>query len=612
MSDLFRAELLRFRTWGLAYLLIHAGLLGFYAQLIDPLQQPRLVHQVVAGIYALSGLLLGLYQIASYRRPATWLYLMHRPLPAGRIALALSAAGALWVVLAVGVPLLLLVLGQDILTSRVVDLRHYGLPWAAVQVAVCAYLLGGYAMLAPRGAGIAGFAVLFVLAGTRAQGVVVLLMQFVCVLVALGLLLSAWRPDHHTPPASPWQRVLIALPIALAIHLLLTGVGSLTYQSALMAMGRHALNGGERPGGQVEAARAGSLELILQGLEHARHPSTALWRNQAALSPMVEIRAQLTEPPRHGELTSVAPLEFDDAARHTRLTYSYDERRYLIRGLDDNAIRGRLGAGADHAAFAQPAWPAGPGILVAGNALYQYDSDREIADLRIELPEDESIAALPEFVGDSVFVLGTRHLYAFPAHKFKRSVEVLQADLIEPLPFPIAELERLDLFETLDGYLLSWTRGRDALDAPGVGTQTLSLLQAGAPSQRLAERTLAADFPDGFRYLGLWLSPVFKTLGHGMRDLGAPNDVFSVRDRPPIPQTLLLWIAVLHTLSAGGVWWMLRRQPMPAAQRAGWSLLGLLGGLPMLGAVWVLHAHARLRPDPSSKHKAAMAGWESV
>lgn len=612
MYDLFRAELLRFRTWGLAYLLIHAGLLGFYAQLIDPLQQPRLVHQLVAGIYALSGLLLGLYQVASYRRPATWLYLMHRPLPAGRIALALSAAGALWILLAVGIPLLLLVLGQDVLTTRVVDLRHYGLPLAAVQIAVCAYLLGGYAMLAPRGAGLAGFAVLFVLAGTRSQGVTVLFMQFVCALVALALLLSAWRPDHGTPPSSVWQRVLIALPIALAIHLLLNGVGSLTYQSALMAIGRHALNGSERTGGQVAAARAGSLELILQGLEGSRHPSTELWRHQAALSPMAEVRLQLTEPPRHGELTSVAPLEFDDPERRTRLTYSYDERRFLIRALEDHAIRGRLGAGVENTAFAHPAWPAGPGILVAGPALYQYDSDREVADLRILLPEDESIAALPEFVGDSVFVLGTRHLYAFPAHRFRRSVELLQADLVEPLPFPVAELERLDLFETLDGYLVSWTRGRGALDAPGLSTQTLSLLQAGEPSQLLAERVLEADFPDGFRYLGDWLSPAFKALGHWVRDVGAPNDVFSARDRPPIPATLLLWISLLQTLSAGAVWWMLRQQPMPTAQRAGWSLLGLFGGLPMLGAAWILHGHARLRPDPRRTHKVALAGWESV
>src|SRR3990167_4574278 len=92
MIDLFRSELLRFRHWALAYALLHLGMLGFFARVVDPLQQPDVVYLVVAAVYALSGLLLALYQMGTYRRPNTWLNLLHRPLPHWQVAVALLVA----------------------------------------------------------------------------------------------------------------------------------------------------------------------------------------------------------------------------------------------------------------------------------------------------------------------------------------------------------------------------------------------------------------------------------------------------------------------------------------------------------------------------------------
>ena len=92
MRELWRAELLRFRTWAIAAAIVHLAVLGFFARLVDPLQQPDFVHAIVAGVYFVAGLLLGLYQMGSYRRPNAWLNLLHRPLPPGRIVAALSLA----------------------------------------------------------------------------------------------------------------------------------------------------------------------------------------------------------------------------------------------------------------------------------------------------------------------------------------------------------------------------------------------------------------------------------------------------------------------------------------------------------------------------------------
>jgi hypothetical protein len=150
MKDLFKGELLRFRLWAIAAAVIHVAGLGFMARLVDLAQQPKLVYQVFAMIYAALGLLLGLYQMGTYRRANHWLNLLHRPLHRLRIAGALCGAGGVVLAVAIALPILAIAGYQEALTARVVDARHWLLPVAALLIAACGYLAGAYAVLANR------------------------------------------------------------------------------------------------------------------------------------------------------------------------------------------------------------------------------------------------------------------------------------------------------------------------------------------------------------------------------------------------------------------------------------------------------------------------------
>src|SRR6187402_1505729 len=92
--DYYKAELLRFRPWALAYAVLHLVVLVFLTRVVDLAQQPRFVYQVFAAVYALSGLLLGAYQMGNYRKPNAWLNLLHRPVQHRRMAGALMLAAA--------------------------------------------------------------------------------------------------------------------------------------------------------------------------------------------------------------------------------------------------------------------------------------------------------------------------------------------------------------------------------------------------------------------------------------------------------------------------------------------------------------------------------------
>src|SRR5690606_6130287 len=125
MSDLFKGELLRFRLWATAAAAINLVVLGFLSRMVDMAQQPIFVYQIFAAVYAVAGILLGLYQMGSYRKPNQWLNLLHRPLHRLRIAGALTGAGAFLLFVAVALPIALVALYQDTMTAPVVDLRHW-------------------------------------------------------------------------------------------------------------------------------------------------------------------------------------------------------------------------------------------------------------------------------------------------------------------------------------------------------------------------------------------------------------------------------------------------------------------------------------------------------
>src|SRR5690606_13720519 len=218
MKDLFKGELLRFRAVAIATVAIHLVALGFMSRLVDLAQQPKLVYQVIAMVYVVLGLLLGLYQMGSYRRANHWLNLLHRPLHRLRIAGALCGAGGVVLVVAIGLPILAIAGYQEAFTARVVDLRHWLLPLAAVLVAACGYLAGAYAALASRRYAVAAAmlpaAFLFSPAGGGAASAV----QAIVLLVLAVLVGIAFRPQVEEPPRHPLAIAATALPVQVGVY----------------------------------------------------------------------------------------------------------------------------------------------------------------------------------------------------------------------------------------------------------------------------------------------------------------------------------------------------------------------------------------------------------
>lgn len=589
MNDLFKAELARFRAWALLAAAVNSVALGFMTRLFDLAQQPTVVYQVLGMVYAGVGTLLGLYQMGTYRRPNHWLNLLHRPLHRLRIAGGLCGAGGFLLVIAVALPIVLVAAYQETLTARVVDLRHWLLPLAALLIAWCGYLAGAYAMLANRRYSVAAVVLPVLFLFSQAAGIAFLAVQGVVLLFLAALVAIAFKPDLAAPPQGVPATVATALPVQVAVYFLLWILG-FGVELAWTAAGVHPLNMPRPPaGGYIEANQAEPGERLLLGIAGSRDPDAPLWREQIALSE-ASVLYPLRESYQRQQLTNpMQPPEFEDTERATRWVFSHDRMRFVGRGVLDGRPRGELGVGADNAAFAGATLPFGGDFLFAPGVAYQYDAEQQRVFPRVRLPSGEVFASPPQPAGENLAVLSNRALYFYPGREAGNTLDVLQPLLRVPLPGPVGHLGSAELVELLDGYLVSFTFTNGAWAGEMAPSQTVLRVDGDGNVRQVARRTLAFDLPLAYTMRTWWLSPALRALCVGAQQLFASPDPLKAGVIPRPPRDIAMLAAVLCALSLLASIWLTGRQAHGRAARWAWVLACGAVGVPALISLWLLY-----------------------
>lgn len=616
MLELFKAELLRFRPWALALAGVHFIALGFLTRVVDLAQQPLVVHWSFGSTYAALGLLLGLYQMGTYRKPSAWLNMLHRPLSSPRIAMALIAAGVALLAVAVALPIALVALWQGAMTPRVVDMRHWLLALAALQIATAGYLVGAYGMLGERRYCFSGLVFPLLLINAVATGFGALALQALVVAWLIAMVLATFKPDLDAPPRSAAGMVAVALPLQMAMYLLML----LAYSGVEMlwiAQGSHPNNTPvPPPGGHNEAEKVDERTRMRLALEGSAHPDAPLLREQIALSEPTGIASELRRVPRRFELANVAPMEFDDTARGVRWVFSHDDMRLHGYRLNDRTPAGTLGVGADNAAFPVPALPVGamPGsakgdaLLIAGNTAYHYSSEAGQVLPRVRLPVDEVLVGASP-VGETLGVISDRALYFFDGREAVEHQRVMTPRLRVPIPGTYHDIYNLDMIELVDGYLIVFSNSYNAHTAEGaVPYQYVLRVSDGGAIETIAKRRLNYDYPAVYRYQSFWTSPALYALRDRAQHLFAPPMPLHVSVAAPIPRSMWLLAASLSLLAAIGALWRTRRLALPISARVAWIAACGLIGLPALAALWLFHRpRESVASEPLGMHHAPAA-----
>jgi len=587
MLDFFKAELLRFRAWAIAYCLLHLAVLGFMTRIVDLAQQPEFVYQVFAAVYALSGLLLGAYQMGSYRKPNAWLNLLHRPVPRRRRAAGLMPASALLLALGVLLPLLLVAGWQEGMTARVLDTRHLWLASSGWLVSLCGYLAGAYALLANRRYAVAGFIFLAGLCFAAASGLAAIALQLIALAWLAAMVLVSFKPDLLAPPRSAGGLAVVALPLQMAMWfaLLLLAFGA---ELVWIMQGTHPNNlPVEVPGSAKEVDNGEARKVMILGLEASRLAEAAAWAEQAAVSEVFSAAPGLPDLPERNQLLNPAPLEFDDGTRHVRWVFSPDRMRFEGSTLADQRAAGTLGIDGQQR-FPLVPLPIGNGLLVTREAVYQFDEEQNRILPRGRVPAGETILGL-DLAGERIALLSQRALYLYDARDLRDSEAMLQPRLRVPTPGHVGNLTRIELMELLDGVLISYSFTRGRHNGNGTPHQIVLRVDERGAATPVARRALSSGYGPVYIYNSWYTSPLLYAMQTRATALFAGYQPMSDVAAPPVPRTAWTIAGVLALLSLLLATWRSAQVEISRPARAAWVLASGLLGPPALLSLWLLY-----------------------
>lgn len=600
MKDLFFSELRRFRWLAAIAFTANFLLLLFLHRVSDLLQQSWLDALPMLFIYLAIGLALAIAQVGSYRKPSQWAWLIHRPLAPSRIfaALALSSLALLGFV--IFLPMLLLLLGTDFLTTRVVDLRHYLMILHVLAFALMAWMAGAHACVSRSRMAIA---VLFapLLLALHLVSTIELLLP---VSLALGLLtyitLRAFRANRNASIRGTTTLLTTALPLQLGLFLLCVVLWRFLFVSGSILLGVDPLNTDFPPkGGLIATERAKPGEGIALGLAKSEDPRAVSWRAQLPLLEPVRVGPSLQRFPLRQQFSNLdLPAGWYDEERNVSWTFSHDRMLFIGRNPESGAARGVFGLGGVDDATPFDAVPVVTenDDLLTPHALYGIDKEAQSIELRLALHDDEQFTALPRRELGRVLLLTNQRLIAL--HEDQRAaanIKPLLPDWELALPKGPQNLDFVSLAELMDGWLVSFVYG-DGMRQIGFNQfnvvaqpwQQVLFVDADGTATIVAERRINDDRPAMYR-TDWWLSPpmdIFTTVPEATLNKGLTWPL----QLSPLPRVPVLYIAgaIMLILSTGIAWWWLRGTCVTTARRRVWLASCALLGLPALLSLLLL------------------------
>ena len=570
MLELYLSELRRFRRSAVFAALGHLVLLFLILRFKDFMQAHANTQSMLLAIYLLLSFGFGLYQFGSYRQPNRWAWLMHRPLPAWKIATAICGASATLILGVIGLPALVALGGTQLLTTRVADLHFYAVALHATLFAIAAWLCAGYVML-NRSKLAASIIVLPFLLMFHISSVYKLLgFDVLCLVLLLAMVTAAMKPNRHAPPEGTAAVLSIAVPLHLASYLVVLWVGNLAFQYATIIADTHPLNTETPPaGGYTEAVRSTSADSMLAGLAASTHPQAGAWR---ALAENTRLRyVYLDHYPVRNQVAPMSQTMFEDPENKLRWTYSQDAGAFIGRSIH---------TGERKASMPVPSLPhlkqldAQTILAVFPHHIDRYDPSTKAWRPMLRVREDEILLGAPKTTdAEREYIVTSKRVIIMEGSEVRREVASV------PLPGPAMDLSRVDVLPVQGGTLVSFAFGKLMIDGFAGGDQIVMHLDAAGQATEVARRALTHDFPLLFEHKDWWLSPVLYAVKSLPAQALGDNAVFPLNPMM-LPRPWQAWAAAAATSLLATLlgWYWLRRTGASPFRRKAWLVACLAFG----------------------------------
>jgi len=599
MWHLMKSELIRFRSLALGFAIFHflaLRALALFANVFLP-SLARILPGLL--LYSLCGLILGLYQLGSYRKINQWTHLIHRPLPPWRIFVALGGAATLQLAVVIALPWLLNAALTDGASGQTVDVRHYLMGLYLFGLALSFYLVGCYVALSKSRAALLALALPMFFISWHTVGPWVFAVQWLVIAFLGYLAYSTFKPDLSTHLSKPLPLAASAIAFEIIFLLILAGAGGMAYQTGLIThlhgpkgFAVHAWNDYFPPGTFEHALylTAHPEKLLAHGLAELDSERGRFLRRQLQLAETTSVPLDLKrypQPVRHQLLFADRHLVLNDAENEIRWTFNHD--RMLFEGQDDSGRpAGWLGSDGPVAAerFVEVPQVFDERLLVAGREIYEHSPKERELRLRFELPVGERLLSPLARKGALSTVVSSRALYFLEPDAVEDPLSHLHPAAVVPLPGEARTLQGVGIAELIDGYLVTFLFGR--VDSVGYARsrQVVVELGVGGEQETVAERELTAGLPELYRYRAYIASPLVQHLYDLLWAAAAPrrSDRVGLAEivSRSIPAPVLMAAIGIALLSAALTGWIARRRRLTATACRAWTVAVFLTGLPGL------------------------------
>jgi len=568
-------------------------------------------------IFFAGGLILGLYQMGTYRKVNRWAYLIHRPMAPGKIFLALAVAAALLLALSLALPLLLITFLTDFFSSQWVDTRHYLTPIYLFGFAFCFYLIGCFIRLSPSKAPFLLILLPAMLLQGRAQGLWVFL-PMVLVLVWLGYLAySSFKPDLSKHLERPVPVAASAFAVQCVAFILLVAGSTVIYQTGVVfaeegwkGYAVHAWNEHFADGTFLDTQYMDGKDALAHGLEAKDSERARHLRREIELAEVDLVRPGVSSfPERHQLMQGDRNLPFEDEEQEILWTFSHDRMLFFGRDTKSGLPAGWLGVSGpvETAADASQRFSEIPQVFggryfITRRLLYEWSPDLQRVSLRFELPEGEKFAALYGEDGGLGAVLTDRAYYLFEPRDSEREAGLLTEVSKVPLPADLENLESIQTADLIDGTLLSFLFGTHSERGFHEARQVLIEVGADGAVDPVADVPLGQGWPVWYRHRGFIASPVLQTAQDLVLGVTGSSGRLSVTLKDVIQLALPLQVKALALfvamISALLTFWVSRGRDLSVGRRRVWIVAAFLLGLPVFLSLLLLTGRSERMTAP--------------
>lgn len=614
MFELAKSEFFRYQKWALLLVIVLLAVFGFISKL-KPLLEANMAQSALVNMTFFSlCLFFGLLQMALYKRANQWTYLIHRPISPAKIYCALCAAGILLIVIALGSPWLISILGLDVFTHTVVESRHYlHIVFLLLTCIVC-YLIGSLIVL-NASYGIAGLLVMLVivLAPTAKNTLV----QFLPVLVILAglfyLNIKSFKPDLSQYLTQPLSLVLLAVPLSFAMLFCLTMAGTMTfYHIPKFIVGTHPDNNPTKGTYRYlwTYDEADTPEYILQNTD------TSLAKNMIQQAKLAEINWVDVEPwtfPRKGQLY-VDDYQYALSHKQTHSNWQFSHSDMVLVGISSttgkplgilgkNGFVDNLALVTDNDRFSEVPFLLGDKHLMTRSVIYQVNFTEKLLSEEFALDNNEYFIGTPDKHKDFIALSTNKNVLLFDPIAFQDEYQQSVPDYVIPHPVPVKNLYALRAFQLADGYLLTYF-GPDHFGFERSGAQAFYAKLSGEITYVGGREFTLQSHPEWIRNAMYMLSPVLWGAQNVMFNTIEPSKshIYSLSEIRQIdfPENVIKLAIILHILSILGAIVMCRRHRLKSPQVATWISLCAFLSLPALAACVLLNPLRPVKKSPSA------------